>query len=75
MKHYKVVLERVDQENPGEMIHFVLPTQEPPTTIECINPVKLNDEEYKVVADKLTALENQIKTFLAETNENSGSEN
>lgn len=33
---------------------------------ECINPVLLNEEQYKKVEDKLTVLDNKIKNFIKE---------
>ena len=31
---------------------------------ECINPVLLNEEQYKKVEDKLTVLDNKIKNYI-----------
>jgi len=33
---------------------------------ECINPVLLNEEQYKKVEDKLTVLDNKIKNYIKE---------
>ena len=33
---------------------------------ECINPVLLNEEQYKKVEDKLSVLDNKIKNYIKE---------
>ena len=33
---------------------------------ECINPVLLNEEQYKEVENKLTVLDNKIKNYIKE---------
>lgn len=42
---------------------IIIPTKDQPTKLECINPVKLSDDEYKEVRNKIKKCEKEVSNF------------
>lgn len=52
--------------NPEEknIKHFIIPVRDQGSKIECINPVRVSDDEYKLIEEKLQNCEKELHKVL-----------